>query len=39
MDNDAESNIVSSFLPVRALFKVNLLPKETEEIVICLAEK
>jgi len=24
VDNDGESNIVTSFLPVRALFKVNL---------------
>jgi len=39
VDNDAESNNVTSFLPVRALFKVNLWPKETEEIVICLAEE
>jgi len=39
MDNDAESNILTLFLPVRALFKVNLYLKETEEIVICLAEK
>jgi len=40
VNNDGESNNVNSFLPVRAIFKVNLWPKVTEEIVICrLAEK
>jgi len=39
MDDDVQDDPIASFLPLKALFKVNLRPKQNEDIVKCLAEK
>ena len=39
IDDDVQDDPIPSFLPVKALFRVNLRPKQNEEIVNCLAEK
>ena len=39
IDDDVQHDPIPSFLPVKPLFRVNLRPKQNEEIVKCLAEK
>jgi len=39
IDDNVQDDPIASFLPVKALFRVNLRPKQNEDIVKCLAEK